>query len=175
MGVVCSGYGVFLAVNPGRTGTTWKPAPTARLRPDDPARGVCLTRVAPCKGRVGCKHCDSRMALAISAPLLAQIQTCICVSSSVTCVQKRTVSGQLVRIHCPNSQWSRRPLHARASSSSSSFVDRPDLRCCVDCRSPLPLLLTTGPVLPVHPPGYPPHSPPWASGAGTSTGTRTDD
>ena len=55
---------------------------------------------------------DSRMALAISAPLLAQIQTCICVSSSVTCVQKRTVSGQLVRIHCPNSQWSRRPLHA---------------------------------------------------------------
>ena len=101
---------MFLAVNPGRTGTTWKPAPTARLRPDDPARGVCLTRVAPCKGRVGCKHCDSRMALAISAPLLAQIRTCICVSSSVTCVQKRTVSGQLVRIHCPNSQWSRRPL-----------------------------------------------------------------
>ena len=75
-------------------------------------RGVCLTRVAPCKRRAACKHSDSRMALAISAPLLAQIQTCICVSSSVTCVQKRTVSGQLVRIHCPNSQWSRRPLHA---------------------------------------------------------------
>ena len=108
----CSGYGMFLAVNPGRTGTTWKPAPTARLRPDDPARGVCLTRVAPCKGRVECKRSDSRMELAISAPLLAQTRTCICVSSSVTCVQKRTVSGQLVRIHCPNSQWSRRPLHA---------------------------------------------------------------